>query len=94
MIKVEVKYLLKTGQRNNFYNAIVKKGIDVAAKNEEGNVKYDFDIPTNESDVLYLYELWQDEDALTAHAQMEHYKFLGALKEMYVIETILDKSFI
>lgn len=92
MVKVEVKYILKQGQRDIFYNAIVEQGIDVAAKNEAGNIKYDFDIPADDSDALYLHELWQDSDALTLHGQMEHYKALALLKEKYVLDTIIEKT--
>lgn len=91
MIKVEVKYILKPDQRDNFYNAIVNQGIDVAAKNEEGNIKYDFDIP-EEKDILYLHEIWKDQEALTAHGQMDHYAVLGKLKAEYVIDTIIEKE--
>lgn len=90
-IKVEVKYILKTNQRDNFYKAIVNQGIDIAAKNEEGNIKYDFDIP-EEKDILYLHEIWKDQEALTAHGQMEHYAALGKLKAEYVIDTIIEKE--
>ena len=93
MIKVEVKYILKPNQRENFYNAIISQGIDVAAKNEEGNVKYDFDIP-DEKDILYLQELWKDEAALTAHGTMHHYKALAELKAKYVTQTLIDKEII
>ena len=90
-IKVEVKYILKPNQRDNFYNAIINQGIDVAAQNEEGNIKYDFDIP-EEKDILYLHEIWKDQEALTAHGQMEHYATLGKLKAEYVIDTIIEKE--
>lgn len=92
MIKDEVKYILKQGQRDAFYNAIVEQGIDVAAENEDGNIKYDFDIPVDERDVLYLHEMWKDAEALTLHGQMEHYKALALLKEKYVLDTIIEKT--
>lgn len=91
MIKVEVKYILKPDQRDNFYDAIISQGIDTAAKNEEGNIKYDFDIP-DEKDILYLHELWLDEAALKAHGEMPHYKALAELKAKYVIDTLIDKE--
>lgn len=91
MIKVEVKYILKPSQRENFYNAIVSQGIDRAAKNENGNVRYDFEIP-EEADILYLHELWRDEESLSAHAQMPHYKALALLKAEYVEQTLIEKE--
>lgn len=91
-IKVEVKYVLKQNQRDNFYGAIVKQGIDVAAQNENGNIKYDFEIPANEKDILYLHEIWADAESLKAHGEMPHYKALALLKAEYVEETIIDKT--
>lgn len=86
-----MKYILKPNQRDNFYNAIINQCIDVASKNEECNIKYDFDI-TEEKDILYLHEIWKDQEALTAHGQMEHYATLGKPKAEYVIDTIIEKE--
>ena len=91
MIKVEVKYILKSGQRDAFYNAIISQGIDIAAKNEDGNIKYDFEI-SKEKDLLFLHEIWRDEDSLSLHGEMPHYKALAALKAQYVEETLIEKS--
>ena len=92
MIKVEVTYLLKPGRRDAFYGAIVAQGIDKAAQNEAGNRRYEFAVPANEPDKLYLHELWEDEEALKAHAQMPHYQALALLKEQYVLETLIEKE--
>ena len=55
------------------------------------NIKYDFDI-TEEKDILYLHEIWKDQEALTAHGQMEHYATLSKPKAEYVIDTIIEKE--
>ena len=52
MIKVEVKYILKPDQRDSFYNSIIEQGIDTAAKNEEGNLKYDFENEVQEGEII------------------------------------------
>jgi quinol monooxygenase YgiN len=92
MIKVEVKYILKSGQRYNFCSAIFVQKIDDSARRESGNLKYDFDIPEDEPDILYLHELWENQQALEAHAKMPHYAALAELKAKYVEETIIDKT--
>ena len=91
MIKVEVKYILKPDQRDAFLGAIIAQGIDRASKNENGNICYDFEVP-NEKDVLYLHELWANQNALSSHAEQEHYKALAELKAKYVEETIIEKE--
>ncbi len=92
MIKVEVKYILKDGQRYDFCSAIFVQKIDVAARKESGNLKYDFDIPAEDENLLYLHELWETQEALDAHAQTEHYKALAELKAKYVEKTIIKKT--
>ena len=92
MIKVEVKYILKPNMREAFYSSIIAQKIYIASKNEKGNQRYDFDIPENEKDILYLHELWENQASLDAHAKTEHYKALAGLKAKYVIETIIEKE--
>lgn len=91
MIKVEVKYILKPGQRDGFYDSIISQGIDKASQNEDGNLKYDFEI-TDEKDILYLHELWRDAEALSNHSQAPHYQELAKLKAEYVLETLIEKT--
>ncbi|MDO4847958.1 MAG: antibiotic biosynthesis monooxygenase [Clostridiaceae bacterium] len=91
MIKLEVTYVMNPEVRDEFYNAIVEQGIDVAAANEEGNYGYKFEVPAR-SELLLLHELWKDEAALTAHGQMPHFKALAALKEKYGVTTNIEKE--
>ena len=93
MIKLEVTYNMKPEVRDEFYNSIVEQGIDVAARNEAGNIKYDFEISDDKS-VLYLHEIWKDEAALAAHGQMPHFKALAALKEKLGVTTDIEKTVI
>ncbi|MCR4925751.1 MAG: antibiotic biosynthesis monooxygenase [Clostridiales bacterium] len=94
MIKVEVKYIIKSGQRDNFYNAVIQQGIDKASKSEEGNIKYAFEIPENENDIIYLHEIWKDDNAVLSHSNSEHYKALSLLKSEFVVDTIIEKKII
>ena len=91
MIKLEVRYILKKDMREAFYNGILSQGIDKDARAEDGNLRYDFEIPA-ESDALLLHELWENQEALDRHAEMPHYKALALLKEKYVLETLIDKN--
>lgn len=92
MIRVEVKYILKSGCREAFYSSIVSQKIDKAAQNEEGNIRYDFEIPDDEPDLLYLHELWKNAEVLEAHSRMSHFKAHAELKAKYVVETVIEKE--
>lgn len=91
MIVVNVTYKCKTGMREMFLANIIAEGIDVKTRAEDGNIKYDYYVPTDGSNDLFLLEKWRDADVVAAHQKMEHYLRLGELKATYVDETIIEK---
>ncbi|MBQ9062692.1 MAG: antibiotic biosynthesis monooxygenase [Eubacterium sp.] len=88
---LNVTYHCKPGKRVEFINAIVTEGIDVACRNEEGNLKYGYYLPTDSADDMLLIEKWRDADCLAAHGKQPHYLRLGELKAQFVDETVLEK---
>lgn len=93
MIVLNVTYKCKPDMREEFLEAIMTEGIDVACRSEEGNIKYDYYIPTDGSDDLLLVEKWQEADALALHGKQPHFLRLGELKAEFVNETIIEKYF-
>ena len=91
MIIVLVKYNCKEGNRDSFLGAIKERGIDVLCQKENGNIKYEYSFSTEDSDVLFLTEIWENIDVLNAHWQTEHFKTLGELKDTYVDSTEIQK---
>jgi quinol monooxygenase YgiN len=47
---------------------------EVAAKNEPGTLRFDVFVVPDESDSIYLYEMYRDEDAFTAHCEAAPFK--------------------
>lgn len=91
MIVLNVTYKCKTDMREKFLERIILEGLDDASRAEEGNMKYDYYIPTDGSNDLLLVEKWSDAAALTEHGQMPHFKRLGELKTEYVDDTVIEK---
>jgi quinol monooxygenase YgiN len=77
--------------REEFLEAIVSEGIDVACRAEAGNIKYDYYMSTAHDDEMLLVEKWRDADAVTSHGQEAHFKRLGEIKDEFVEETIIEK---
>ena len=90
MIVLNVTYHLKPGMREAFLEAIFAEGIDEACRAEEGNLKYDYYIPTDGDDELLLVEKWRDADALSAHGRQAHVARLRELKAAYVNDTVIE----
>ena len=91
MIVLNVTYKCKPELRDEFLEMIMSEGIDVACRAEDGNIKYDYYIPTDGSDDLLLVEKWRDAEALAVHGRQPHFARIGELKSNYVDETIIEK---
>ena len=91
MIVLNVTYKCKPEMREAFLERIMAEGIDVASREEKGNIKYDYYYPADDSDELLLVEKWQDGAALKAHGKTEHFARLGAFKPEYVDDTVVEK---
>ena len=91
MIVLNVTYTCKPDKREEFLEMIMAEGIDVASRAEAGNIMYDYYIPTDSSDVLFLLEKWRDEAALAEHGKQPHLARLKEIKAEYVNDTIIEK---
>ena len=57
MIVLNVTYKCKPEMREDFMEAIITEGIDVACRAESGNMKYEYYYPAEEGDELLLIEM-------------------------------------
>ena len=91
MIVLNVTYKCKPDMRDAFLERIMAEGIGEACRAEEGNIKYDYYYPADDSDDLLLVEKWRDAEALKAHGKTEHLARLGAFKPEYVDDTVIER---
>ena len=91
MIVLNVTYKCKPDKREEFLEMIYAEGIDVASRAEAGNIVYDYYIPTEGGDDLFLLEKWSDEAALAEHGKQPHLARLKEIKAEFVNDTIIEK---
>ena len=91
MIVLNVTYKCKKGKREEFLNMIVAEHIDAASRAEAGDIQYDYFIPTDGSDDLFLLEKWRDAEALDGHGKQPHFARLKEIKAAFVVDTIIEK---
>jgi quinol monooxygenase YgiN len=84
LLLVTVRYHIKKGKRGEFYNKVNEQGIIQLSKEEPGNYKYDYYIPTDSDDDLCLMEIWTNAQAQKLHTLTNHYQRLTILKQDYV----------
>jgi quinol monooxygenase YgiN len=67
------RYVVQSGQANVVESALARMAQAVAA-GEPGCLVYDVNVSVDDPNVYCLYEVYQDEDALTAHRETPHFK--------------------
>ena len=91
MLTWNVTYHCKPGQREAFYQALCDLGIRENSIHEDGNLKYDYYFDAQDPDILLLVEIWESQEALTAHSSTETFAKLQALKGIYCTDVKLDR---
>nr|WP_243136648.1 putative quinol monooxygenase [Acetobacterium paludosum] len=88
---VNVRYTVKPGKRNAFLEETSRQGIISESRTEPGNIKYEYYIPVESENDLFLMEMWVSSEAQAAHGKTAHYKMLQALKEEYITAITIEK---
>ena len=91
MLVFNVTFRCRPGMRDEFLEKIRAEGIQTASRAEAGNLQYDYFIPVDQNDDLFLVEKYRDEEAVAAHVRQAHVTRLVELKEQYVTDLILEK---
>lgn len=94
LILVNVKYTIIDGKRYEFLEKIKRLGIIKASKAEPGNFKYEYYLPVDSENDLFLLEMWVHADAIKIHGETEHYQKLQDLKKEYVAAVNIEKFYI
>ncbi|EKQ58070.1 MAG: hypothetical protein A370_00260 [Clostridium sp. Maddingley MBC34-26] len=94
LLMVNVRYHIRKGKRDEFYNKVKEQGIIQLSREEPGNYKYDYYVPANSSDDICIMEIWTNEQTQKSHGFTEQYKKLTALKQEYVEAVEIEKYWI
>lgn len=91
MIALIVTYKCKPGMREEFLEAIIAEGIDVACRADEGNLKYDYYMSTDDENEMLLVEKWRDVASIDLHNEQPHFKRIMEIKDEFLEETTVEK---
>lgn len=83
MITVNLYYKGENGSARAFAEEMEASGIAAAIRAEEGNLRYQYFIPMNDSETVLLIDSWRDQAAIDAHHASPMMAQLAALREKY-----------
>lgn len=91
MLYINVTYTMPAENRDKFVEDLKAQSIPELTRQERGNHAYDFSVPIEQENQVYLREIWED-DAFEEHKQSANIKKLGEMKGKYDIETSITIS--
>lgn len=95
-ITVNLYYTGTNGNARRFAEEMVSSGIVDAVRAEDGNERYEYFFPMEDSETVLLIDRWRDQEALDYHHKSDMMKQIAALREKYRlhlrVERYIDES--
>ena len=88
---INIYYTGENGSARKFANEMISSGIVDKVRKEEGNLKYEYFFPMDDSETVLLIDKWKDEEALDIHHKSFMMKEIAALREKYQLKMIVEK---
>ena len=88
---VNIYYTGKNGSAKHFTEEMVKSGIVDRVRAEEGNERYEYFFPMDDTETVMLIDKWRDQAALDAHHKTPMMKEIAALREKYNLHMHVEK---
>lgn len=82
-IVINIYYTGKNGNAKKFAEEMIARGIADKVKAEEGNERYDYFYPLNDTETVLLIDCWKSQQALDFHHKSEMMKEIAELRNKY-----------
>lgn len=85
MIEVHVAYSFRNNEeRDTYYRTIFELQIPEKTREENGCYMYDYYLPLDKDNIIFLLEQWEDQASIDAHTVQPHFLQMGEIKKQYV----------
>ena len=90
-ITVNLYYTGKNGSARAFAEEMVSSGTVAAVRAEEGNERYEYFFPMEDSETVLLIDRWRDQAALDAHHKSPMMKTIAELRDKYHLRLRVER---
>ena len=91
MITVNLYYSGKDGNARRFAEEMENSGTADRIREEEGNVRYEYYFPMNDSDTVLLIDAWENQEAIDKHHASPMMKTIMELREKYDLHMRVER---
>lgn len=88
---INIYYKGENGNAKKFAEEMVARGIVDRVRKEEGNLRYEYFFPMEDSETVMLSDKWKDEEALDIHHKSPMMKEIASLREKYKLSMKVEK---
>ena len=88
---VHLYYTGVNGNARRFAEEMESSGTADLIRAEEGNLRYEYFIPLNDSETVLLIDAWKDQAAIDAHHASPMMQTLAALREKYDLHMVMER---
>ncbi len=91
MITINIYYTGQNGAARAFAEEMLRSGIVADIRAEEGNLRYAYFFPMEDSETLLLIDQWRDQAAIDAHHASPMMGKIAALREKYDLHMRVER---
>lgn len=88
---INIYYTGENGSARKFAEEMVSSGIVDKVRAEEGNEKYEYFFPMDDSETVMLIDRWKNQEALDIHHKSDMMKDIVELREKYKLHMRVEK---
>ena len=90
-LTANIYYSGKNGNAKKFVEEMISSGTVEKIRNEEGNEKYEYFFPVDDSETVLLIDRWKNKEALDIHHKSEMMKKVAELREKYNLSIKIEQ---
>ena len=90
-LTINIYYSGKNGNARKFAEEMMASGLVNRIRAEEGNEKYEYFFPMEDSETVMLIDRWKNQEALDIHHKSEMMEEIAELRNKYELKMRVEK---
>ena len=90
-ISVNIYYSGKNGNAKKFMQEMESSGTAEKIRAEEGNLRYEYFFPANDSETVLLIDVWKNQKAIDVHHASPMMKKISELRDKYDLKMKVER---
>ncbi len=90
-VTVNIYYTGKNGSARAFAQEMEQSGTTQKIREEQGNLRYEYFVPMNDSETVLLIDSWEDQEAIDRHHRTPMMNTIAQLREKYDLHMRVEK---